>query len=355
MNQQPTNYWSELGNIVGGGLPPAARTYEDYSDGLQTWRDAFCDEVRFRRVHTDANESAIFAASLEYWLSETIDQQYPNLLADTLIPMRKNIPPGAQDVITYGYDMTGEARVLANYGEDIPRVDLHARRMVTPMVSLAAAFAVTLQQTREAAQVGMGGSGQQVVPLENLGLAAVRRVLASRADSILSSGDATIGAQGILNVAGVVPGAFTTGGWSAVGAATAAQIDADVSLARSTLFAATGNVFEADTLLLPTTAYAYIQTLPMFVAGGPTVLEWLEQKHGLRVIKWWRCDAAGAGGVDRAMLFTNTREVIEGYRSIDVELLAPEYRSTYWLTVGHCRTAGCNSAKITAIGYYDNV
>jgi hypothetical protein len=227
--------------------------------------------------------------------------------------------------------------------------------MITPMVSLAAAFAVTLQQVREAAMVGMGGSGQQQVPIENLGLAAVRRVLASRADLILSIGDATIGAQGILNVTGVAPGAFTTGGWNAVGAATAAQIDADVSTATAALFAASGNVFQPDTLYLPTTAYAYIQTLPMFIAGGPTVLEWLEQKHGLTVVKWWRCDGAGAGGADRAMLFTNTREVIEGYRSIDVELLAPEYRSTYWLTVGHCRTAGCNSAKTTAIGYYDNV
>lgn len=341
-------------SIVDGGLPPPSASRRAYSDGLRNWRSAFADDARLKRVHTDANESAIFAASLEYWLSETIDMQYPQLLADSLIPMKTSIPPGASDVVTYGYDQTGEARVLANYGEDIPRVDLHAQRMTTPMISLAAAFAVTLQQVREAAMAG-GGSGQQAVPLENLGLAAVRRVLMTRADQILSIGDATIGAQGILNVTGVVPGAFTTGGWNAVGAATAAQVDADVSLARSTLFAATGNVFEPDTLLLPTTAYAYIQTLPMFVAGGPTVLEWLQQKHGLNVVKWWRCDGSGAAGVDRAMLFSNTREVIEGYRSIDVELLAPEYRSTYWLTVGHCRTAGCNSAKITAIGYYDNV
>jgi hypothetical protein len=201
----------------------------------------------------------------------------------------------------------------------------------------------------------MGGSGQQQVPLENLGLAAVRRVLQARADSILSVGDATVGAQGILNVTGVVPGAFTTGGWSAVGGATAAQIDADVSTAKAALEVANGFTFVADTLLLPTTAYNYIQTLPMFVAGGPTVLDWLRDKHDLNVVKWWRCDGAGAGGADRAMLFTNTREVIEGYRSIDVELLAPEYRSTYWLTVGHSRTAGCNSGHILAIGYYDNV
>jgi hypothetical protein len=51
----------------------------------------------------------------------------------------------------------------------------------------------------------------------------------------------------------------------------------------------------------------------------------------------------------------NNRQVIEGYRSIDIELLAPEYRSTYYLTVGHARTGGVNSANATAIGYYDNV
>jgi hypothetical protein len=85
------------------------------------------------------------------------------------------------------------------------------------------------------------------------------------------------------------------------------------------------------------------------------VLDWLRTTHRLNVVEFWRCDGAGVGGVDRAALLVNNRQVIEGYRSIDIELLAPEYRSTYYLTVGHARTGGVNSANATAIGYYDNV
>lgn len=328
-------------------LPQPATTPEEYVRRMDAYREAFAEDAVRRRV-CDVNESLIFAQALEHWIAETLDQPYPRYFADELIPMRKNIPPGAGTVVAYGYDKTGEATVLSGLGEDIPRVDLSARRMTSPMVGLAAAFAVSQQQIREAA---MAPNNPQI---ESMGLDAVRLVIREKVDRILARGDATTGCQGILNVTGVVPGAFTTGGWAAAGA-TAAQIDADVSAAVGAIELATNNVLTPDTLLLPDIPYAYIRTLPMFALGTTTVLDWLREKHGLNVVRWWRCNTASAGGAQRAMLFTNRRDVIEGYRSIDIELLAPEYRSTYWLTVGHARTGGCNSANIAAIGYYDNV
>jgi hypothetical protein len=328
-------------------LPAASANPEEYVRRMDSWRDSFAQDA-IRRQVVDVNESLIFANALEYWIAEAINQPYPELMADSLISMRRGLPPGAGSVVSYGYDKTGEATVLSGLGEDIPRVDLSARRMTSPMIGLAAAFAVSQQQIREAA---MAPNTPQI---ESMGLDAVRTVLAERVDRILALGDAPTGCQGILNVTGVAPVGFTTGGWAPAGA-TAAQIDADVNTAVAALRLATGNIIRPDTMLLPTIAYSYVKTLPMFAFGTTTILDWIEMKHGLKVIEWWRCDGAGVGGVDRAMIFANRKDVIEGYRSIDVELLAPEYRSTYWLTVGHSRTGGCNSAHTSAIMYYDNV
>jgi hypothetical protein len=148
-------------------LPQPATTPEEYVRRMDAYREAFAEDAVRRRV-CDVNESLIFAQALEHWIAETLDQPYPRYFADELIPMRRNIPPGAGTVVAYGYDKTGEATVLSGLGEDIPRVDLSARRMTSPMVGLAAAFAVSQQQIREAA---MAPNNPQI---ESMGLDAVR-------------------------------------------------------------------------------------------------------------------------------------------------------------------------------------
>jgi hypothetical protein len=329
-----------------GALPPPASSKKEIVKRFRNWRTHFAsmamheDGSRF-----DVNETAMFAQALEALQAKFVDKRYRAYKAKEFIPMSTGIPAGAETVAAIGFDGTGEATILASYGEDVPLVDTHARKMLTPVVGYAAAWRLTLQQSNASAMSGL--------PIDDKGLMTAKRVCSQKEDELLSVGDATLNIQGLLSVTGATTNNLTNGNWNA---ATAAQIIQDVHDAMADVRLATGQLFEPTHMIVPTDQYARIKELPRFADSGPTVLEWLEDKYDLTISKWWRCDAAHSpSGNDTLVLYSKDDEVVTGYAPILPEQLPPEYRSLYYLTVVHGRCGGVNSANAAAIRYAQNV
>lgn len=338
---------SQIAGLVAGDLPPLARTDAELHARGRRWARLFADDL-VRTGRCDVNESAVLQLQLEHLFAQPINKRYARLMAKELIPsVPGGIPAGATTVATYGLDEQGQAEVIHSSATKIPLVDVHARKMVTPIVALAAGFTVGIDHLAQAAMTG--------IPVPTFGLDAAIRAVATLEDQLLSIGDATSGLQGLLSITGATTGNLTTGAWAG-GVTTAAQIAADVDIAIAAFELANGYVFYPDTMLLPPVPYAHIQQQPMFANSGPTVLEWLEEKFSLKIIKWWRCAAAFAPlGTDTLVLYSRDREVVEGYVPISPELLAPEYHSTHYLTVAYSRCGGVNSANPLAVRYAGNV
>jgi hypothetical protein len=323
------------------GLPPNARTDKELVENGQRWAKRFADSCHF-----DVNESAVLALQLEHLFSQPINKRYSQLLSKKLIPAAPGgIPRGATQVARYGMDEQGAASIVHGQATQIPMVDTHARKMTTPIVGLVAGFSVSHDDIAAAAMSGM--------QIPTFGIDAAARAVAYLEDQILAVGNAAAALQGLLAVTGATTANMVTGAWTT---STADLICADVAQVIADIRIATNYTFRPDTLLLPSAPYAFIEQLPRWAVGGPTVLQWIEQSFRLKVFEWQWCEAANSvAGTDTAVFFSSENECVEGYWPVSPELLAPEYRLLGYTTAAYSRCGGVNSPNPTSIRYAANV
>lgn len=327
------------------GLPPSSRTDEELVAASKTWAKRFARLDAAMRG--DVNESATLALQLEHLFATPLNRRYAQLITKSLIqPSPGGIPRGATEVARYGMDEQGVAAIVHGRATEIPLVDIHARKMTTPIVGIIAGFQVSHDDVAAAAMSGM--------PIPTFGIDAASRAVAYLEDQLLAVGDAPANLQGLLSVTGATTANMVTGGWAL---STADLICADVAQVIADIRIATNYTFRPNRLLLPSGPYAFIQQLPRWAVGGPTVLQWIEQSFGLRVTEWSWCEAArSVTGTDTAVFYTDgDPECVEGYWPVSPELLAPEYHLLGYLTAAYSRCGGVNSANPTSIRYCGNV
>ena len=74
----------------------------------------------------DATETVFFKRQLEYVKSKTYDKKYKNLKSSTLIPISTEAPSGADFIVWYSFSKAGVAKIISDYANDFPRVDVYA-------------------------------------------------------------------------------------------------------------------------------------------------------------------------------------------------------------------------------------
>ena len=77
--------------------------------------------------HFDSEESAFLARQLDYIKSQTYDVKYAEHKARKLIPLSSEADPGAEKIFYRQYDQFGIAKIIHNYGTDLPRADVRGR------------------------------------------------------------------------------------------------------------------------------------------------------------------------------------------------------------------------------------
>jgi hypothetical protein len=98
----------------------------------------------------DLNESMFFARELEYIQSQSYDVQFAKLAAFVSMPIDTSADPGAE-VITYNqYEEIGQAKIIANNANDLPRADVKGKQFSNIVVTLANYYAYTQQDIRAA-------------------------------------------------------------------------------------------------------------------------------------------------------------------------------------------------------------
>lgn len=247
-----------------------------------------------RVLRMDAAESAFFARELKHIYAQTYDIKYPDLMARTFIPVSNEANPGAATVTYRQFDRRGRAKLAAPGATDAPRVDVLGVEFSRPVRLATASYGWHLLELRQAAMAGR--------PLNARKASACRRAIEEVLDEVAAIGAPDHGiATGFLNDANVAIDA-ATGNWSGL---TADQIIADVSGMWQNMATDTKGIEKADTLILPDAQHGLIATLPRSTVSDTTVLEFLLRSFkGITAIEpWYRLDAAGAGGVDRGMLY----------------------------------------------------
>src|SRR4051812_3514765 len=75
-------------------------------------------------VHMDANETAFVEREVTQIRSKLFEVVYAELKANQLVPIATDISPDVQQYVYFVLDMVGEAKVIANGSDDLPRIDI---------------------------------------------------------------------------------------------------------------------------------------------------------------------------------------------------------------------------------------
>lgn len=107
-----------------------------------------------RSVHLDANEKVFFTRQLEHIKTATYDILYPEYSATRLIPISTEAGPGATSITYRQFDKVGISKIIANYADDLPRVDVKGEEYTSPVRSHGNAYGYNVDEIAQAQKAG---------------------------------------------------------------------------------------------------------------------------------------------------------------------------------------------------------
>ena len=278
--------------------------------------------------HFDSNESVFLQRQLDFIKTQTYDIKYAELKARKLIPVSSEADPGAERIFYRQYDQTGLAKVIANYGDDLPRADVKGKEFFATVKTLGASYAYNLQEMRAAVYGN--------VPLEQRRANAARRSIAQLENSLALFGDTASGIQGFVNAANItsvtIP-ADGTGASKLWSTKTPDLILRDMNLVANTVASVSLGVEMPDTVLLPLSQYNYIASTARSANSDTTILNYFLQNNPyIKQVEWVNeLLTAGASSTARIMAYRRSPEVLtmevpSDFEQLELQIVNLEYK-----------------------------
>jgi hypothetical protein len=148
----------------------------------------------------------LVARQLDYVKARTYTRILPPMSGDLVVPTESDVPEGAESIVTRIFDEIGMAKVIANYADDLPRVDVRGREMATPIRSVGDSYGYSQQDLRASAYANVG--------LPAARAAAARKAVEQKSNKIKFVGDAPYGLYGVLTHPNVPVVVATNGAWA---------------------------------------------------------------------------------------------------------------------------------------------
>ncbi|MBC3540652.1 DUF2184 domain-containing protein [Rufibacter sediminis] len=232
-------------------------------------------------TNLDAGETIFFNRQLEYIKPRTYDVVKSPLKAFELIPVSSEVNPGAESIVYYQYDQSGFAKIIANYADDLPRVDVHGKEFVSRIKSVGDSYGYNLQEIRAAQYAGTNLTQRKA----NAAAEAQRQLW----NKIAFYGDKEYNLPGLLtspNIPSASVAADGTGSTTTWSTKTPAQIVRDVSALINSVITLTGGAEQVNTVVLPLANYTLIATTKNSESSDITILEFLQKVHPGVSFEW---------------------------------------------------------------------
>ena len=155
-------------------------------------------------VNLDANQTAYFARQLEVVKAQTYDIKYGSLKAVELFPIDPTTPEYAETQTYYQYDARGLAKIVSDYGTDIPSVEIAGKPFSSKIETIALSYAYSIMDIKRGAIQG--------TPLNVRKAIATQRGVLARHNQLFWVGDTTAGIVGVLSHASVPNAQVTADG-----------------------------------------------------------------------------------------------------------------------------------------------
>ena len=306
----------------------------------------------------DSAQNVFFARELEFVKSEAYNVEYPDLLGREFVPVSTEAPSGSKSVTYQQFDRKGKAKIIGNNVKDIPRVEVHGQEFTRPVRTAAVAYGHNILDIRAAALAGL--------PLESKYALAAREAVEETIDEVAAIGSPSDGIPtGLLNDAAVavttVPGAED---WPTAIAAGSMDIIVKhfrnaatrISTAGKGLATDSKGIWTPNMAIISPERYTLISSTEFGTNSDKTILDFiLKAFPNLEVRSWNRMSTAGAGGIQRMLVYRRDARVAHQEIPTEFEQLPPQEIGLEIVTNTLAQTAGTKVIYPLALDYSDDI
>jgi hypothetical protein len=285
-------------------------------------------------VNLDAAETMFFERELESVKSRTYDAIRAPLKALELIPMSTDAGAGAETITYQQFDMTGIAKIVANYDDDLPRANVKGKEFTSRVKSIGNSFGYSLQEVRAAQLAGS--------PLNARLATAAGRAQREKWNRLAFYGDEEHGIQGWLNnvnvpSSAVVAGESTNTEWSTK---TADEILKDMNDAVTQVINTTNGAEQPDTIVLPINQYRLINTTARSANSDLTILQYFERNNPGVSVEWANELAGSFDGENGFIVYRRDPETMTLEMPSPFEMLPVQEGGFEYVVPCHSRFGG---------------
>lgn len=253
--------------------------------------------------HMDANESAFFNRQLEAIEPTVYRTQFPALKARTLFP---TVSLGAGlEAITYREQTAhGQAKIIGQAVDDLPRVDLAQRETSQKVRHLGDSYGYDYFEIQKAMRAG--------IALESERATAAREAIERLIDQIAFFGDSDFDLPGLFTNT-TIPSALVendgTGSATTWADKTPDQIIRDMNDLANGILVTTKGIEQPNTLLLPISQYSHIASTARSSTSDTTILQFflLNNPH-IQSVDWSLHLSAVASKSDRDVMLAYKKD-----------------------------------------------
>lgn len=300
-------------------------------------------------MRLDAGESAFFARQIEHVKANTYDTKYKNLKATMLIPVSTEAPSGSETITYRSYSQVGLAKIIADYANDFPRVDVYGEEVTAKVRGIGTSYGYSIKEIRRAQIAG--------TPLEQRRANAARRANDEKVNRIAFNGDSVYGLQGLIDYPGITEATLTTGTSGNTWALkTPDEIIADVTALQTAIVETTNGREIPDTLIVPIAQYNILKNTRMTDGNDTTILSYILDNGIFETVEWvTELASAGDGDADRIMAYTRDPEHLTLEIPQAFEMFEPEKQGMEYTIACHSECGGVIVYYPLSIAYMDGV
>lgn len=283
------------------------------------------------------DDALFIAQELNYIRARALEVEHSPLNSFRVFPQDTDVPPGAETALTMVYDSVGMAKIVADYGDDLPRAEAVATAIPSKVVTVADSYGYNYVELEHARLAN--------VNLEARKALSARRGIDLKLNNIAWYGDAEAGLTGFLgnaNIANVVIPADGTGSSKLFSTKTPDQIIRDMNSLINEVNVNTNGVEMPDTVLLAPAVYDILESTPKSQYSDRTILEFLRGAHPeiTRWLKIGELTGAGTGATDMIVAGVFRPEYIRMESPVRFDQLPVQYRNLEYVVPCVARTLG---------------
>jgi len=333
-------------------MTTAAEFQTHLSEAPGQVRQELCRNNKDPSARMDANTVPFLSQQLEQVQAKAFEVPHAALpfMEGAVIPIQRDIDPGAETYAYYVYDGKGQAEFITNYADDAPVVDIEAKKTIKQTAGIQLGYRMNRQDIRAAAFGGLD-LAQRKAKQATLGHLEKHEIVAAY-------GSAARGLDGFLNAQNVpelapAPDASGATRWDLKDPIFIARDLANMAVA---IHNNTAGTRQANALLIPADLFEFLRITPfaqtstggtvVTMAPSLSVLAYLQSVSDLTIGSLLMLQPAFsqgnlAAGQGTAIAYIANNADIVSYK----EIMAPTFYEPQWqnltsFTPGESRTGG---------------